>query len=497
MGSSQSKNRDDEVKRRKDLEWKHGVLIPPTFGVGTDPSLLNGVSICSKTSLIPTKPSRIEFITKTLPSKTLLIEHMTPGFWLLSTTPSSKGSVLASCIPTSSSSQNIDSSISSSSSSQYLGTMSASQTFHNNQAQISLQATTHSVPGLNASVNLASDRAQLHGSIDTNGLGWLGCFIQQPITLPSSFLSTSTNNSKLNNETSNVLYYKNDPFTDKPKNNSNKNNNNNKRNDHKVPKIHIRTWIEGKLNYFGTQNSNQSSIHDTNQLWNIHASTEMKGGIFAIEMNMPMNQLMKQQPSPKIISNNISYLASFDLNSYTTDHGPPLMVSLHKDHNSSSMGLSQIFSFDRYVYNLFEERTSKIRNTIGWSFQWEKMHHQNAAHVSAGCAWQINRGACIKVVAKPHQKQNELTAAVLFKRWKDPNFTCSLQFGATPSGSFAFKGIGLELETGPTLWQNKQPYYMKQNLPHTNNEQTPATKILVTGPNIAFKTSHNHNNHTK
>ena len=445
------------------------------------------VSTCSRTSLIPTKPSRIEFMTKTLPSKTLLVEHMTPGFWLLSTTPSSKGSVLASCIPTSP----LLIQDSSDSSSHYLGTMSASQTFNNDQAQISLQTTSHSVPGFHAKLNLPSDRAQLQGSIDANGLAWMGCFIQHSIALPSSFAQNSSyGTSTTKNHESNVLYYRNDPFSDQQKNNlTEKNNEIHKRN--KAPKIHIGTWLEGKLNYFGTDNLKQSSSIESTTLWNIHASTEMSGSMFAIEMSLPATQFTHQS-SPKI--SNISYLASFDLNSFS-DQGPPLVVSLHKDQNSSSMGLSQVFSFDRYVYNLLEERGSKIRNTIGWSFQWEKMNHQNGAHVSAGCAWQINRGACIKVVSKPHQKGNELTAAVLFKRWKDPNFTCSLQFGTTSSGFFTFKGIGLELETGPTLWKNKQPYYMKQNLPHTNNEQTPATKIVVTGPNIALKTTNsNYNN---
>jgi hypothetical protein len=292
----------------------------------------------------------------------------------------------------------------------------------------------------------------------------------------------------------NEEFYRNDPFA-KDHDTSKMKRKENHKNIY-FPKIKISSSLEGNAH----QNHRaliKTNAHDIMRRYvkalTLSASAEVPGGVLAVESNIPLVTSNKVQAKQKL-DNTYSFLASFDLNLFYED-GRPLLVSLHADKDSSSMSLSQALTFDRNVYNLFEERCFQIRNTIGWSCQWKKKHsfHKGGnddepAQISAGLAWQINRGACIKVVTKPNsrQEENKMTLALILKRWKEPGATCSLLFGTnTSSGSIiGFKGIGLELETGAATWQNSNDelFATQDSASHINTAKNIDTKVSVSVP---------------
>ena len=161
----------------------------------------------------------------------------------------------------------------------------------------------------------------------------------------------------------------------------------------------------------------------------------------------------------------------------TTKGGPPLQVTVQKTNTSSSLALSQVFAFDRFQFNPFEDRANYVRNTVGWTIRLEKIvtpgpvststtttsttepkgggsldtesssSSSSETRVAVGAAWQVNRSVALKAVVQPQQQQ--LDVALLLKRWKQPRVTCSLLARHNwQHHQTSFLGFGVELETG-------------------------------------------------
>jgi hypothetical protein len=174
----------------------------------------------------------------------------------------------------------------------------------------------------------------------------------------------------------------------------------------------------------------------------------------------------------------------------------------------SSIGVSQIITFQRYHFNIIDEyRAPYVHNTVAWTIQMESLssssestsssfsfaedsdEHNNNTHrnkytkqcdiltnrmnrVSLGLAWQLNRNVALKAVLYPPTSTSSsnsqvqgtepsndgitATTAILLKRWYYPRITCSilhkwtfhdpLQNRIFPTAQFA--GIGIDIETG-------------------------------------------------
>jgi hypothetical protein len=59
----------------------------------------------------------------------------------------------------------------------------------------------------------------------------------------------------------------------------------------------------------------------------------------------------------------------------TSKSPPPLQITLQKSNDdTTTLALSQILTFDRYQMNPIEDRAPKIRNTVGWTgqFNWKQ-----------------------------------------------------------------------------------------------------------------------------
>lgn len=180
-----------------------------------------------------------------------------------------------------------------------------------------------------------------------------------------------------------------------------------------------------------------------------------------------------------------SYL-SINLSDQTKDYSttPPLQLTLERSEfatgqglATSSIGLSQVFSLDRPHVNPVEHRAPKVRNTLGWAMRMERDSQANAARVSLGLAWQVNRAIAIKAAVQP----DNLTTALLLKRWEQPRVLCSLlhryHWKDEKKGFF---GIGLEVETTPNRTSNAFYYPDKLNVfPVPSQQNVPETKATL------------------
>jgi hypothetical protein len=177
-----------------------------------------------------------------------------------------------------------------------------------------------------------------------------------------------------------------------------------------------------------------------------------------------------------------SYL-SINLSDQTNDATPPLQLTLERSESAtgqgmaeSSIGLSQVFSLDRPHVNPIEHRAPKVRNTLGWAMRMERDSHANA-RVSLGLAWQVNRAVAVKAVVQP----DNLTTALLLKRWEQPRILCSLlhrvHWKDDKKGYF---GIGLEVETTPNRTSKAFYYPDKLNVfPVPSQQDVPETKATL------------------
>ena len=229
----------------------------------------------------------------------------------------------------------------------------------------------------------------------------------------------------------------------------------------------------------------------------VSVSSPSNGFEGAVQASLPINSLMLADKSSSTESQfqsraimeslraskpQISGYISFDLNgvdgSSELEQGPPIMVTLHQlkgDRNSESAAtVSQTFTFDRIVTNPLEDRCPKIRNTVSWAVRLRRSVNRNLGYepdeaggrgggglntgatavtsLTAGVSYQINRGLCYKVNA---DSRDGVTVGILLKRWAHPRITASALVGTGPvvggskAGSVGFKGICLQIESGP------------------------------------------------
>ena len=177
-----------------------------------------------------------------------------------------------------------------------------------------------------------------------------------------------------------------------------------------------------------------------------------------------------------------SYL-SINLSDQTNDSTPPLQLTLERSESAlggaeSAIGLSQVFSLDRPHVNPIEHRAPKVRNTLGWAMRMER-DSQAKARVSLGLAWQVNRAIAIKAAVQP----DNLTTALLLKRWDQPRILCSLLHRYNwKDEKKGFFGIGLEVETTPNRTSKAFYYPDKLNVfPVPSQQDVPETKATLDG----------------
>lgn len=177
-----------------------------------------------------------------------------------------------------------------------------------------------------------------------------------------------------------------------------------------------------------------------------------------------------------------SYL-SINLSDQKNASTPPLQLTLERSESAtgqglaeSSIGLSQVFSVDRPHINPIEHRAPKVRNTLGWAVRMER-DSQEGARISLGLAWQINRAVAVKTAIQP----DNLTTALLLKRWEQPRILCSLLHRYNwKDQSKGFFGVGLEVETSPIRTSKAFYYPDKLNVfPVPSEQDVPETKATL------------------
>jgi hypothetical protein len=227
-----------------------------------------------------------------------------------------------------------------------------------------------------------------------------------------------------------------------------------------------------------------------------YAAVNLLGASGAFHASVPLN--LNQSHSGLPLVSTSSY---FSMNVSDTDR-PPLQITLEQRNHATnqrpdeqhvaSVALSQVLAFDRWQWNVWEDRAPYVRNTIAWTIRMETssssspqangadaMEDSGTTHssprlsrtsrVSLGAAWQLNRGLAIKAVLDPHEQR--LTSAILLKRWNYPRVSCSLlhswDFGNSLSPRFL--GVGIELETG-AVETNPDAYYYNHHPNQTTLE---------------------------
>lgn len=362
--------------------------------------------------------SYLESLEKDLLCYRILHDHMTSGLWVSATTPS-QASVLASfAMPDG------------------RGMLSACQKWNHGQADI---FTYTFAPAIASAHYTLVPGWNFYGSVSASGLGWLGCY-----SLPLEWLKRQPSSQA-------TTYYRNNPFVDEEQKAS-----------RSIQKIQIGSSLQVQSPCKVTKLSD-IAVQD----FRGYASIDVAGCTVAMEATVPLNTLDPQ----------VAYHISCDLS--TDEQGaPPIIVSMQSSPTRSSMNLSQVLTFDRYVLNVFETRCPRVRNTLGWAVQMEKENGRDT-QLTAGLAWQLNRAVCVKMVVNP--TDGGVTGAVLLKRWRQPRVLCSLLAGIAAPGKKPSFGFGLELETGPQ--QHGQDYYRdKEERRGHVEEEAPATKVTL--PNV-------------
>jgi len=198
----------------------------------------------------------------------------------------------------------------------------------------------------------------------------------------------------------------------------------------------------------------------------------------------------------------LSYLLSFDLNrinnifssasSPTSPLDSPIVLSFHNVHTSENdsmqkspytqvpaITVSQYIPTDRIIFNPLEDRGPQIRNTISWAIQIRQQLLDRSRDLSsphntterpkenvlrAAAAWQMNRNLCTKL---HFDTRDGLTLGIILKRWAHPRLTTSILFNR-PNGAkstrFGFKGLCLQVETGPLTHDDKNIYDASEHL---------------------------------
>jgi hypothetical protein len=228
----------------------------------------------------------------------------------------------------------------------------------------------------------------------------------------------------------------------------------------------------------------------------MEAAAEYKDSLIAVEGNFEQNQLPTLTGSMVSLNLNSQHQATdYDNRSIDGDvegRVPPLWLTLKQlkpvgqDTTKWTLNLSQILTFDRYVWNVMEERAPKVRQILGWSLQMdtttstdEKMPETKW---SIGTTWQSNRGLAFKgVMTTSNMSPLTLQYGIIMKRWMQPRATLSIlsQFEfATKKSSFL--GFGLELEASPFTLNSATPAYPNSPSPDfAAADEAAPTKVFV------------------
>jgi len=423
MGTTASTPLQMEEKRQRELMERLGVLIPPSFGVA---DITEGLVIPpSAISMLRPSPSYLYSLETHSACYRLLHEHMTSGLWVAASTPS-QASVLAAFYVKGNENE---------------GMLSASQNFGNGTA--SIRAYTSEASLVSGDYSL-TPFINVVGNVDAaKGMAWIGCHVN-----PTEWWRMRA--AKQQKQQS-QQYYRNNPFADEQTTTETNT---------AIQNFQIGTSVIKLLQQaFTTKTTFTSPSVQVDSILG-YASTEIAGCTVAMETTVPLETLDPQ----------VSYYFSANLN---TSQGPPLIVCMQNSSTRSVMNLSQILTLDRIVVNVLETKCPRIRNTFGWAVQMEKKSGGEATSLAAGLAWQINRSVGVKVVAK---NNSGVTGALLLKRWKQPRVLCTLLAGTVVPGKDIQLGIGLELETGPSRFQD---YYNDKKERRVVDDDVPVTKAIL------------------
>ncbi|CAJ1964560.1 unnamed protein product [Cylindrotheca closterium] len=231
----------------------------------------------------------------------------------------------------------------------------------------------------------------------------------------------------------------------------------------------------------------------------LQAAAEYKESLVAVQGGLDQNQLPTLTGS--MVSLNLNHQAS-DKNNAAIDGDvnarvPPLWLTLKQlkpsgeDTTKWTLNLSQILTFDRYVWNVMEERAPKVRQILGWSLQMDTTTASNDAESSSstpetkwsiGTTWQVNRGLAFKgVMTTSNTSPLSLNYGFIVKRWMQPRATLSVlsQFEfATKKSSFL--GFGLELEASPFTLNSTTPTYPNSPSPdYAKADEAAPTKVFI------------------
>lgn len=415
MGNSPS---TPEEKLKRDLE-ERGVLIPPIFGVGSDPNweLFN--------------PSLHTRLWQDSLSYRLLNQHLNPGIWIAAQT-SSTGSVLASLVPLKSPHAKQDyEQRGNQTLSEQEGFLRVSQQLLGDKLAFKMFYHSHQSPNIATTLNLAPN-CKLSSTFDAQGSGWLSA--QYRGSVNNFFLPKS-------NASSETAYYRNAPISEDASANSNRR-----------LQLHFGSWVDiDKLAQKKGGSKSAKSLLSSIPAAHAYASMQVPGCLLAVQGKLPTDgskEYYEQAMLPQL-----SYHVSCDLTNNDNDNDgndstigrPPLAVTIRKSEQSSSMALSQVITWDRYIVNALETRCPKVRNTLAWTVSLEKDGSVVAtAKPRAAMAWQLNRSLAIKAVAQP----DLMRGAIIFKRWRQPRITCACLVGTGKFGNLEFQGLGVTLEIG-------------------------------------------------
>jgi len=226
----------------------------------------------------------------------------------------------------------------------------------------------------------------------------------------------------------------------------------------------------------------------------LQAGAEYKDSLIAVQGVLDQNQLPTLTAS--MVSLNLNHQANDDGNSSLTSdvkaRVPPLWLTLKQikppgeDTTKWTLNLSQILTFDRYVWNVLEERAPKVRQTLGWSLQMDTTTATGESTPetkwSVGTTWQVNRGLAFKsVMTTSNTSPLAINYGIIMKRWMQPRATLSIlsQFEfATKKSSFL--GFGLELEASPFTLNSAAPAYPNSPSPDfAKADEAAPTKVFV------------------
>lgn len=226
----------------------------------------------------------------------------------------------------------------------------------------------------------------------------------------------------------------------------------------------------------------------------LQAAAEYEDSLIAVQGVLDQNQLPTLTGS--MVSLNLNHQASeghrTSIDGDVDGRVPPLWLTLKQlkpqgeDTTKWTLNLSQILTFDRYVWNVMEERAPKVRQILGWSLQMDTTSSTKESTPetkwSVGTTWQVNRGLAFKsVMTTSNTSPLAINYGVIMKRWMQPRATLSIlgQFEfATKKSSFL--GFGLELEASPFTLNSATPAYPKSPSPDfAKADEAAPTKLFI------------------